>query len=167
MDNLTKIFASVFAAFFTAIMLTLTSVASATEVSSVMTDTRHKFYINSDNIAKVYFEITAKRFIEDYSQIKHKSYFLFSRFKSSKVTQFQQGTLYLKDSNLTFKQASWSQGKLVLTGVSGVINQQKFNSPEVTFNKKSMLLMAKNITLINENKISRKLSFRQNVSALN
>jgi len=147
-------------------MLTLTSVASATEVSSVMTDTRHKFYLNSDNIAKVYFEITAKRFIEDYSQAQRKSYFLFSRIKSSKTTQFQQGTLYLKDSKLKFKQAAWSQGKLVLTGVSGIINQQKFSSPEVSFNKKSMLLMAKKITLINENRISRKLNFQQGMTAL-
>lgn len=156
-----------FTKFFAIVVLTFTSVALATEVNSVMTDTKHKFYLNSGNIAKVYFKITAKRFIEDYSQIKSKTYFLFFRFKSYKITQFQQGTLYLKDSNLKFKEAFWSQGKLVLTGVSGIINQQKFNSPEVTFNKRSMQLMAKNITLINENRISRKLSFRQDVAALN
>lgn len=131
-----------------------------------MTNTRHKFYVYNGNASKITFEISAKRFIEDYTQIKKQKYFLFSRFNSNKVTEFQHGILYLKDSNLSFKQAFWSQGKLILTEVSGIINQQRFNAAQVSFNKRSMQVMSKKITLISENRISRKLNFRQQVGAL-
>jgi len=146
--------------------LTLTSVASAIEVSSIMTNTTHKFYLKVDNITKVNFEITAKRFIEDYTQLKKKSYFFLSHLESTKITKFFQGTLYLKNTHLRFNQAFWSQGELVLKGASGVINQKNFNAPELRFNKRTMAVTAKNVTFKSANKISRKLNFNQQVEAL-
>lgn len=131
-----------------------------------MTDTKHKFYIKTDRTAKVSFEITAKRFIENYAPLKKKSYFLFSQLQSRKITQFEQATLYLKDSHIHFKRGYWSQGKLVLEGASGAINQQKFTTPKLIFNKSTMAVTAKKITLIAPKKISRKLNYHQQVTAV-
>jgi len=54
---------------------------------------------------------------------------------------------YLKDSHLSF-------------------NQQKFNSPEVRFNNKTMQVTAQKMTLSNTHRISRKLRFKQKVEAV-
>ncbi|TYK64963.1 hypothetical protein [Colwellia echini] len=132
-----------------------------------MTNTKHKFYRKTeDNRTKLSFEITAERFIEDFSQLNKKSYFLFSHLSSKKVTTFEQGTLYLKNSHLHFNQAFWHQGKLVLKDTSGIINNQKFNAPEIRFNKTKMDVIAKKITLKSKNKISRKLNFQQTVEPI-
>lgn len=144
----------------------LTSMTSIAQISSVMTNTTHSFYLKSEDVIKLGYEIFSKRFSEEYSQNNDKFIALFDKPSLNKVSHYYEGRLLLKGSVLNFKRAFWSQGELILINVSGTLNQQGFNSPEVIFNKTAMEVKAKNITIIAADMISRKLNFRQDVIAL-
>lgn len=103
------------------------------------------------------FTLQAARRIENYTDNVGVNWFINSEQWLAENRYYLDGHFLINELNLSFQRAYRYQSQVILLGVKGKLEGQRFNSKKMVFDPKANTLAFERIQLFANNKLSRRL----------
>lgn len=127
----------------------------------IITNITVKHHSKTDDGSAVYYKLAAKQNIRI---VNEKINFFITEKNAEDKFYYEDGTLYLSDSQLHFKKAFFYNGNLILKQVFGEIEGEKFQSKRITLVVNQYQLKASKIIFSTPEMIKIKRQYQHTVS---